>query len=219
MAFNQEAHLEDVHAVFDKKYGMDINLFNGRKYIEKSNDIQGSPFWQSETKQKGRIVLKGKPYDNVFLLYDLYLQQFILEYTDNIGSQNRIVIDDRRIDTICIENSVFIPNDDNDIRNPFVELSYECDWFKCYFSWEVDKSFVTSGYNPGYYFSENKREVYLDKGTGPVRIKNRNNLIRMFDQVYQKQIRSIMRQNRFRVKKGTLADYQRIFTLIEGLKK
>jgi hypothetical protein len=76
-------------------YGSDPLLYNGRVYrfFTPLNTL-GNQFFADPQFETGSVTIRGVTYTTLNINYDIYNQQLILEYKNNFGAKNLIIISD-----------------------------------------------------------------------------------------------------------------------------
>ncbi len=99
-AQDQEETREEFYQIrehFDRSYGSDYNLLNGRKYYLPYSSVS-HPFLNSDQYRPGSLLIKGKRYFGVLINYDIYQQQVILQYINYLGQVEQLILTAETID-------------------------------------------------------------------------------------------------------------------------
>jgi hypothetical protein len=84
---------QDVAAGYDRVYGLDPVLYNGKKYSYfLPPGTGGNQFIFSPDFFTGDVTIKGELFKAVTLNYDIYNQQLLLKYVDETGAFDIIII-------------------------------------------------------------------------------------------------------------------------------
>ena len=124
---------ETAEMLYKQKFNKEFGYINGREYKPYFNQLQISPYFESG-KGLGSIYTDGRDYKNLFLIYDLNLDELILLPTNPEFSKYYIKINKSTIDSFDIEflkekfrlvNFQF-PNDSTiELKSGFYEIPYK----------------------------------------------------------------------------------------------
>jgi len=201
---------------FDKKYGMDVILHEGRIYYPEGNIVSGHPYWGQDNFLRGDLVLNGKRYNNQRIKYDICNQFFILSFNDLIGAEKQIILNPDIIDTIYLENSVFIKNPISKIDFIFIQLVNN-GAIPCYLTWEKDKTVQPDNRNLGYSYTKEKSIKYLIYDSVLYKFKNKRDLASIFPKKQRDDIRQYISSNSIELRKGDIQQLEQLIKHIETL--
>lgn len=198
--YGQVLPVDSLRADFDKLYGLDVMLNNGKKYFPDKNPIIGHAFWKSKDPFLSDVTISGRTYKNQSIKYNLDKQEFLLIYTNFNGQQGQIIINTSVIDSINGRSFCFIPNKYPEIKQQFVQLIYQ-GRLSCYIGWYKElKISSINGIKSGYQFSDDFHKNYLVyKGT-VYRFSNKPSFLRIFNKTERISIRKYFSANRFTFK-------------------
>jgi hypothetical protein len=94
------------------------------------------------------------------LRFNAFEHFFILSYKDYNSAIKWIERDSEQIDTIIINGSVFVQNKNINIPCDFVELITQ-DSISCYIAWRKDYSYNGGAMQPGFYYTEDIKQIYI----------------------------------------------------------
>ena len=196
----QISSVDSLRADFDKLYGLDVLLNNGKKYFPDKNPIIGHAFWKSKDPFLADVTISGKTFTNHKLKYNLDKQEFILVYTNFNGQQGQIILNASVIDSIKGLSFCFIPNKYPEIKQQFVQMIYQ-GRLSCYIGWYKElKISSINGIRSGYVFSDDFHKNYLVyKGT-VCRFGDKSSFLRIFNKTERVSIRRYLSANRFTFK-------------------
>lgn len=160
IVFGQSNPVDSLREDFDKSYGLDVLLNNGKKYFPESNPVTGYPFWKSEDSYFADITIKGKTFKNERIKFNSYKQEFVLFYTNLNGQNGQIILNSEAIDSIRMDDVLFIPNRYPDIKQKFIQQIYHGK-LDCYIGWYKELQFNRTGVNIGYIYSKDSKTNYL----------------------------------------------------------
>lgn len=197
MGYGQTLPVDSLRADFDKLYGLDVLLNNGKKYFPDKNPIIGHPFWRSTDTFLADVTISGKTFKDQSLKYNLDKQDFLLVYTNYNGQQGQIILNTSVIDSVNGRSFSFVPNKYPEIKQQFVQLIYQ-GRLSCYIGWYKElKISSINGTKSGYEFSDDFHKNYLVyKGT-VYRFSNKSSFLRIFNKTERVSIRKYFSANRF----------------------
>ncbi len=188
---------------YDALYGLDFDLFSGKKYYPILKKDSGHPFWNGDQPHIGRLTMNGKTFNHLKLLYDINKHNFVLEYIDLNGATSRLILNSQQIDKVEINENIFVKNKFNQIEYPFIQHVYK-GTLACYFTWNKEYSFKNTGRITGYIFSEEIRTIYIDFNDEIKKIKNNKSILKLFNKENRKMVSNYLSKNKVNVKKAEL---------------
>ena len=215
--YGQTMSIDSLRAAFDKLYGLDVLLNNGKKYFPDKNPIIGHAFWKSKDPFWADVTLSGKTFKDQSLKYNLDKQEFILVYTNFNGQQGQIILNTSVIDSVTAPIFKFVPNKYPEIKQQFVQLIYQ-GRLSCYIGWYKElKISSINGTKSGYQFSDDFHKNYLVyKGT-VCRFSNKSSFIRIFNKTERVFIRKHILSNRLRFKNMDDGDLRKLIMYCEEI--
>jgi hypothetical protein len=100
---------------FDRIYGPDPLLYNGKKYIYfLPPGTGGHQFLAQPEFTEGEVIIKQIRFSRVSLNYDIYNQQLLLEYPDETGANGIIEVSKAWLDGFHLAGMDFIMHDFGD---------------------------------------------------------------------------------------------------------
>lgn len=193
--YGQTLPVDSLRAEFDKLYGLDVLLNNGKKYFPEINPIIGHPFWRSKDPFWADLTLSGKTFKDQSLKYNLDKQEFILIYTNFNGQQGQIILNTSVIDSVNGRSFSFVPNKYPEIRQQFVQLIYQ-GRLSCYIGWYKELKVSSNGTKRGYQFSDDCHKYYLVYRGTVCKFSNKSSFLRIFDKAERNSIRKYFSNNR-----------------------
>ena len=210
----QSSSVDSLRTRYDESYGLDALLTNGKKYIPQDQAVKSHPFWKSEDVFSAIITVSGRTFSNQQLKYDLNKQQFVLFYTNYNGQPGQIILHNRMIDSISMGNSLFIPNSNPMIRQPFVQLIRK-GMLTCTIAWSKDLVLNNMGQNAGYQYSKQHSQFYLNYNGSDHRFNNKSSFLRIFNPKERADIRKYLSSNRLKFKKMNDHDLRALIIFCE----
>jgi hypothetical protein len=190
---------------YDSLYGLDPNLYNGIKYSTDHTLARGFPFWKEDKAIMADIVLAGKYYKNLNIKYDLYNQEFILEYLDQFGGLQQLIINRLKIDTVFVNNNLFIKNKFDEINVFFIQIIYEGK-ISCYNTLKKEYRFINSGILVGHEYSNEIIHQYLVREGKVFVFNNKSNFLKIFEPDQREPIRKYIKSNRIKLRRKIQTD-------------
>lgn len=199
-AYGQSLPVDSLRADFDKLYGLDVLLNNGKKYFPDKNPIIGHAFWKSKDPFLAEVTISGKTFKNQCIKHNLDKQEFLLIYTNFNGQQGQIILNASVIDSVKGLSFCFVPNKYPEIKQQFVQVIYQ-GRLSCYIGWYKElKISSINGIKSGYQFSDDFHKNYLVyKGT-VCKFSNKSSFLRIFNKTERISIRKYFSANRFTFK-------------------
>ena len=200
MGYGQTLPVDSLRADFDKLYGLDVLLNNGKKYFPDKNPIIGHPFWRNADVFFADVTISGRTFKDQSIKYNLDKQGFLLVYTNYNGQQVQIILNTSVIDSVNSPDFSFVPNKYPEIKQQFVQLIYQ-GRLSCYIGWYKElKISSINGTKSGYQFSDDFHKNYLVyKGT-VCRFSNKSTFLRIFSKAERISIRKYFSANQFTFK-------------------
>jgi hypothetical protein len=198
--WGQNEPIDSLRAGFDKLYGLDVLLNNGKKYFPDQTPAMGHPFWKSKDTFQADVTISGKTFKNQSLNYNLYKQEFILVYTNYNGQQGQIILNNSAIDTVSTGSYKFIPQEFPEIKQQFVQLIHQ-GRLSCYIGWYKELKCNTVGANAGFQYTNDYRMNYLIYKGSVYRFTNKTSFLQIFNTTERISIRKYLSTNRLRFKK------------------
>lgn len=194
--YGQSMSTDSLRADYDKLYGLDVLLNNGKKYFPDKNPIVGHAFWKSKDPFLADVTISGRTFKNQSIKYNLDKQEFLLIYTNFNGQQGQIILNTSVIDSVNGRSFSFVPNKYPEIKQQFVQLIYQ-GRLSCYIGWYKElKISSINGVKSGYEFSDDSHKNYLVyKGT-VYRFSNKSSFLRIFNKTERSSIRKYFSANR-----------------------
>jgi len=192
--------VDSLRSEYDKLYGLDVLLNNGKKYFPDSNPAIGHPFWKNEDSFLGELTLKGRTFYNQQLRFNSNKQEFLLSYYNLNRQKDQIILNSEVIDSVRIGKVLFVPNKNPKIKQRFVQQIYKGN-LTCYTGWYKELDFNRTGVNTGYIYSRDKHSNYIIyKGTLN-QFSRKSEFLRIFTGSQRVAIRKYLSSNHLRFKK------------------
>lgn len=190
----------------DKIYGLDPLLFNGKLYSYfPPSTTGGSPFFNGPEFVEGSARIRGMSYDHLLLNYDVFNQQIVMQYKNDQGNLQLIVLSDAWLESIELEETHFeilrledsFPQIYQLIGSSPIQILYA--WRK---ELETDNRMGSTYLK----FSKLKKESFLFSGSGLFKYKNNRSFASYFNPKIQTDIKKYLRQHQLNMKKNAGQD-------------
>lgn len=209
---SQKVTIDSVREEYDQLYGLDISLYSGKKNLVYYLNHHGHPYWQSDKPITGDLVIDGKRYNNQMLSFNIEKQEFVLTYLDYNKGKNQLIINPERIDTVLLDNVVFIRNHNKELNSVFVQVLYS-NKIECYKIWrkdlEISKKVKSSS---GLAYTKEQTDLFLLKDKKAHRFYNKKSFLHFFDKIYWNSIKKYISENNIKFRK--ISD-EKLSTLIK----
>jgi hypothetical protein len=122
-----QAHLE----LFDDVIGIEsTEIINGPKYTAAVQVSGTHPFYNSSIGANGSVTFSGQPYFNLTLLYDIYLDQLVIQHLRSTGTRDQIILNKARVESFRLHGHTFrnyqtVQDQERGIASGFHDVLYE----------------------------------------------------------------------------------------------
>jgi hypothetical protein len=117
--------------MYQRMMNHNYDIVNGREYIPYHNVYHSNPFFRSEINATGTVYCNGKTYTGLHIFYDIYKDEIVLNYLNQVGSVKLIILNNHTIDsfqilinTIPTTFQPFFFPEDFKIKSGFYEVPY-----------------------------------------------------------------------------------------------
>lgn len=193
-----DSKLSEWKDYFDKSYGPDYSLINGVQYAFLYSDVEGHPFFGEDKFHKGSLVLNKKEYQEVYLKYDLYNQNLILQFELYSGGKDQILLKKKNIEEFRIDGKLFRKYSFPEKGTRYYQVVSKGDIFCLYF-WK--KHLDHSTLNSTYHFTKQTKKSYLVKNNKAYIFRGRRKFRKIFPGEYSRDIRKYFRKNDIRIRR------------------
>ncbi|MGC9344049.1 MAG: hypothetical protein ACP5E3_15205, partial [Bacteroidales bacterium] len=186
---------------FDKVYGVDYTLVNGRKYVNFYGSAEGHPFLNDPEFEIGWIELKGTIYEYQLINYDIYNQELIVEYDSDLIGKQRYIIPNIFLEAFGMGEREFVKLKLQDREKRFYEL-ISTGKDSLLLTHEKMYSINRNANSQGFLFSPTITRNYLLQAGNLRRIKNNRSFRKSFPLDMQNDLKSFMKVNRIKIRKA-----------------
>jgi len=199
-SWGQNEPIDSLRADFDKLYGLDVLLTNGKKYFPDGNPVIGHPYWRSKIPFLADLTISGKTFKDQSINYNLNKQEFLLHYTNYNGQQGQIILNYSAIDSVNTGMYKFIRNVYPEIRQQFVQLVHQ-GHISCYIGWYKELKFNSLGPYAGLEYTKDFRMTYLVYNGTVYHFTNKSSFLRIFNLKERVSMRKYISSNQFSFRK------------------
>ncbi|MFY9151359.1 MAG: hypothetical protein WAO52_05030 [Prolixibacteraceae bacterium] len=199
---------------FDKLYGLDVLLNNGKKYFPDSNPVTGHPFWRSDKPFLADLTIHGKTFPNESLRYNIFKQEFVLLYTNLNGQKDQIILNSEGIDSVRIDDILIVPNTYPEIKQKFIQQIYNGQLIS-FVGWYKELQFNRTGVNIGYMYLKDNHVNYLIHQGVVHRFSGRSSFLSIFSGYKRALIRKYLSSKHIRFKKMETNDLKDLLRYCE----
>jgi len=193
---------QDAASTFDKSYGLDQTLYNGKKYSYfLPEGTQGNQYLLSPQYIRGSVTIKGRCYEGTDLNYDIFNQQLLLQYKDLSGAVRVIEVSKAWLEGFRMGDRQFDYADLGEGPRFYQTLGDRP--VKILYLWRKDLSQDATVGSSSYFFSSAVRESCLWKDGKLQPFRNNQGLVRLFEKARWPEIKSYLRKNRIKVRKAS----------------
>ncbi len=199
----------------EMKYGLDQELFNGIQYYKTNVQYKGNPYFPEDVFYNGSVTLRGVRYDNVLLKYDSYSQQLILKYTDFKDRVNLLLINEINVDSFCLEANCFQNLSLSDDRVLFHQVLGSGP-VSCYIYWRKEIHSLNYDFQYTHQYSSPIGKYYIRYMDEFHSIANRKELLGIFPESFQPELKRYLRQGNFRFRDAGPKEIQNLLNYISS---
>jgi len=99
--------LEAIH-MYDRTIGRNSFLYTGKVYVDQYSGVKGHQFFNEEYWEQSEIVYDGHHFDSVYLMYDIYNNEVLLEHFSSEGVLAPIKLYNPKISSFNIQGHTFV---------------------------------------------------------------------------------------------------------------
>ena len=202
LSFSGKLTSQDTADSYDKVYGLDQTLCNGTKYnYFPGSGMKGDQYLVSPFYMPGTVMIRGKVYRNLSLNYDLYHQQLLLKYSNEMGALNIIEVSKAWLEGFKLGEMNFTCLQGKTEPQFYQELGEGP--FRIFYQWSKTIKLNTSIIgNSEFSFTpaERKGFVFMNGQLKPYGTKR--SFLDLFDPLKRTEIKGYMRRNKINLRKS-----------------
>lgn len=199
--FISKNDLFDIREYYDRSYGSDYNLLNGRLY-DLPYSPNTHPFLDSDRFRPGSIRLSEEDYTGIPINYNIHDQQVVLQYLSNSGFTRRLILNSELIESFQLDGKLFRKMTFPETGTMFFQVVRTGE-ISCYLYWEKKLNKTSSSFDTPYNYSKQTRRVYIYKKGQLYPISNRSSFTSLFNQAHMKEIELYLKREKIRFKSAT----------------
>ncbi len=205
LTISQKADSALVKAIglYDHTIGRNSFLYTGRVYYDDYGGIRGHQFFMEDYWSQGEIVYDGQHFDSVFLMYDIYNDQLLLEHFNSGGILSPIMLYNPKVSSFSIQDHFFIRIEEDTVtgmRESFYDELYTNDHLGIY---ALRRKQVSKSNRINDFYEEfiERDRFYLKKGDVYHRIRRKKDILNVLSD-HKKELRKYLRSNLFLFRKN-----------------
>lgn len=188
---------------FDGLYSPDQELYNGKRYMYfPPLQAGGHQFLESESFSEGSVSLRGKQYADLLLNFDIYNQQLVMRYSNQLGATEQLVVSDAWLQAFSFGGKKFkylqMPDSTYQIAQVIGEKPFEILQI-----WHKNLSLETGLGSSNHNFSKALKKTWLRNNELMQAFQNKRSFIKLFPNDFQSDLKKYMRKHRVSFKKSS----------------
>ena len=210
-----EKEFNQVKGFFDRSYGSDYSLLNGRQYYLLYSSVS-HPFIFSDQYRGESLRLNGVSYEGIPINYDIYKQHIVLQYTGYSGQLQQLILNQELIGDFSIAGKLFRRLIFPDTGARFYQVVSEGE-VSCYLFWEKTMYYAPEENATPYNYTQPSRHLYILRSGQLHSIKTRNAFVNLFEEGYRKEINRFYRREKVSFKNGTDTSIRQLIEFCNNL--
>lgn len=183
---------------FDRSYGADYSLLNGKKYDRYYFNPVGHPFFNSDQFREGSLLINGVRYEDVLIQYDICYQQVILQQTDHKGLIEQLILTEEFIDEFTLDGKLFRRMSFPETGIRFFQIVSTGE-LSCFLFWEKDMNFEIASFTT--HFTSQSGKIYLLVSGQLNLIRTTSSFIEIFGKQFRGEIKRYKRRHKISLRK------------------
>ena len=184
-------------------YGLDPSLYNGRHYtFFPPLNTGGNQYFSGVRFETGSATIRGVTYNELALNYDIYNQQLILEYKNNLGAPSLIIISDAWLESFSFKGLNFEIISSQDTLKRIYQVFGERP-NRIFYFWKKILNLENFQGSKNHNFSSARKEMNVYTGNQILRYRNNKTFYSLFGSDKGIAIKDYLRKNRINVKKAS----------------
>jgi hypothetical protein len=201
----------------DNVFDSDPLLYNGKQYSYFIPFTTGGHQFFSEPQfVTGTVTIRGVTYTDLFLNYDIYNQQLVLQYVNAIGARNQIILSEAWLESFRLDKTNFeLIRTQDSLKQIFQVIGQGK--YSILYKWK--KELVMDGFvgATNHTFTKPRREMYLFSDDQIFRYDNNKTFYSLFLPGKKERIIEYLRTNRINVKKSVDSNMNKLVNYINTL--
>lgn len=169
--------------LYDNTLGRNSFLYTGRVYYDDYGGIRGHQYFMEGYWSEGEIVYRGQYFDSIYLMYDIYNNQLLLEHFNSSGMLSPVMLHNPSVSSFSIQGHKFVRIEKDttiDILESFYDQLYKNEKVGIYVlrRKQVSKSNSTSDFYEEFI---DANRYYLEKDNVYYRIRKRKDILQVLE--------------------------------------
>jgi hypothetical protein len=182
--------------IYDNTIGRNSFLYTGRVYVDKYQGIRGHQYFGEDYWEQGEITYEGQKFDSIFLMYDIYNDQVILEHFNSGGAISPIKLYNPKINSFNLQGHHFIRLQEDTVfglKEGFYDELFDGEKTTVYVMREKQISKANQTNDLHEIFIE-KHKYYIKKDDQYFRIRGRKDIAKVMKD-HKREIKRYLRRN------------------------
>ena len=203
---NSSNEISELYNWAENSYPINDEYINGFIYPVPKIRILGDPYFNSMDWSTGILFINGKTYSNIFMKYDIIIDELILKVKTELNVERLIAINKSQVDSFKIGSSLFVNSGNlfpNENRNTYFEKIYKG---RLSLYRQFQKTFIEmyNSSSPEGKFSTQKSYIYLYSNQNFTSVNNTKSFFAFFDKTEHDKIRKFLKSKNISYKKMTV---------------
>jgi len=192
----------EIREYYDRSYGSDYNLLNGRLY-DLPYSASTHPFLDSDQFRPGNIRLNEDDYSGIPINYNIHDQQVVLQYISNSGFTRKLILNNELIESFQLDGKLFRKMTFPETGTRFFQVVRSGE-LSCYLYWEKKLHRTSTSFDTPFNYSKQTRRVYIYKNGQLHLISNRSSFTSLFNQAHMKEIEQYLKREKIHFRSATV---------------
>jgi hypothetical protein len=187
----------------DPVYGFDPSLYNGREYtFFPPLNTGGNQYFSGIDFESGSAIIRNVTYNALSLNYDIYNQQLILKYKNNLDVPTLIDLSDAWLEAFSIKGLNFeIISSQDTLKRIYQVLGVGPNRILYY--WKKDLKLESNEGSKNYFFTDAKKEMNVYSDNRILRYWSNKTFCSLFMPEKKIALKEYLRKNKINVKKAS----------------
>jgi hypothetical protein len=193
---------------FERTYGSDHNLLNGRQYYLLYSNTS-HPFLEDESARPGRLILNGVVYEGVPINYDLYQQAVVLQYISHAGETRYLELNRECLEEFRMGGKVFRKVAVQGDEEQYAQV-IQAGTLRFIILWKKNMNYKASMNQTPYRYTNVSKRLFFE-GNGMIqRVASRSSFLKLFDDAQRSSVRLYLKQEGIRFRKAYDLELQKL---------
>jgi len=187
----------------DEVYGSDPLLYNGKFYtFFLPLTTGGNQYFTNSKFETGSVTIRGVTYPDLMINYDIYNQQLLLQYKNNVGATSLIIISDAWLESFSYKSINFeIISTQDTLKRIYQVLGTGPSRILYY--WKKDLNLDSFLGAKNFIFSVAMKEMNMSIGDKILKYWNNKSFYSLFNPEKRIAVKEYLRNNNVNVKKAS----------------